>query len=284
MKRNTLANGSMLAGVATMASCACGAGSGAVKALASAGVQTRDTVIFGASCGTDHSVQPIFVGVGALLILIGMSIRSLSSAVLAAIGCAGIAAGHFMAGPSTMSSALLPHTDTHLWGYGAYVIGAIFLIAASMRVFRSAKPLAAGTAMAGMAAATGCSCCMVTGALTGLIASAGMPGIYGQSFVFFAGATLITIGLWKLGGIRPAVLAMTGVAITYGGTKLFSWVVPELMIRGANYKFVPGYAIYFLGAATTMASFVVAYRLADQRYDERIPAPVLTEPVAATGN
>ncbi len=281
MKLNTLANGSMLAGVATLAACACGAGSGTVKALASVGMRTKNTVIFGASCGTDHSVQPIFVGVGALLILIGMSIRSLSSAVLAAIGCFGIAAGHFMAGPSTMSSTLLPHTDTHLWGYGAYVVGAIFLIAAFMRVFRSPKPFAAGTAMVGMAAATGCSCCMVTGALTGLIASAGMPGIYGQSYVFFAGAALITFSLWKLGGFKPAILAMTGAAMTYGGPKVFAWAVPDLIIRGASFKFIPGYAIYFVGAATMMASFVVAYRLAEQLSGERVTMPSLSEPLHA---
>ena len=191
MKRNTLANGAMLAGVVTLASCACGAGSGAVNALAKAGVHTPNTVIFGASCGTDHSVQPIFVGIGALLILAGMSLRSLSAAVLAAIGCAGIAVGHFVSGPSQMSIVRLPHADPQLLGFGAYLVGATFLIAAFLKVFRSPKPLAAGTAMAGMAAATGCSCCMITGSITALIASAGMPGIYQQPFVFLAGAAIV---------------------------------------------------------------------------------------------
>ncbi len=282
MKRETLANGLMLAGVVTLASCACGVGSGAVKALASAGIQTRDTVIFGASCGTDHSVQPVFVGIGSLLILIGMSLRSLSAAALAAIGCAGIAMGHFVSGPSQMSITRLPHADPQLLGFGAYVIGAAFLIAAFLKVFRSPKPLTAGTAMAGMAAVTGCSCCMITGSITALIASAGMPGIYEQSFVFFAGVAIITGALWKLGGLRPALLAITGGAITYGGQKLLTWGMPELLVRGANFKFIPGYAIYFLGAATIMAGFVLAYRLAEQRFGYRISRPALNDPITVT--
>lgn len=282
MKRETLATGIMLAGVVTLASCACGAGSGAVKALASAGIQTRDTVIFGASCGTDHSIQPIFVGIGSLLILIGMSLRSLSAAGLAALGCAGIAVGHFVSGPSQMSSVRLPHADPQLLGFAAYVIGAVFLIAAFLKVLRSPKPLAAGTAMAGMAAVTGCSCCMITGSITALIASAGMPGIYEHSFVFFAGVAIISGGLWKLGGLRPALVAITGGAITYGGQKLLTWAMPELLIRGANFKFIPGYAIYFLGAATIMAGFVLAYQLAEQRYGTQILVAPLNEPLAVT--
>lgn len=282
MKQETVANGSMLAGVVTLASCACGAGSGAVNALASAGMRTPNTVIFGASCGTDHSLQPIFIGVGALLILIGMSVRSLSAAVIAAIGLGGIAVGHFVSGPSQMAAVRLPHADPQLLGFGAYILGAAFLIAAFLKVFRSARPFIAGTAMAGMAVATGCSCCMVTGSITALIASAGMPGVYGQSYVYFAGAAIVAGALWKLGGLKPALIALTGAVITYGGQKLLTWGMPELIIRGANFKFVPGYLIYFLGAGTMIGSFVVAYRRAENLYGAESPVPALNEPLQAT--
>jgi hypothetical protein len=271
----------MLTGVTALAACACGAGSGIVKALASGGIHTHDTVILGASCGTDHSVQPIFIGVGALLILFGMSLRSLSSAVIAAIGCAGIAIGHFLAGPSTMSIGLLPHKDTHLWGYAGYLIGAAFLIAAFLRVFRSPKPLAAGTAMGGMAMATGCNCCMVTGSISALIASAGMPWIYNQSFVYLAGIAIVAAALWKLGGYKPAVLAAAGGLINYGGPKLIA-KAPDIVINGASYRFIPGYVAYFAGAALLMTSFVIAYKLAERRYGARDAAPLVAEPAVAT--
>ncbi len=282
MNRNTLASGSVLAGVATLAACACGAGSGSVKALTSAGVHTQDVVVFGASCGTDHSTQPLFIGIGMLLILIGLSLRSLAAASLAAIGCAALVIGSLVSGPSTMSSSLVPHANVYLLGFGSYIVAAVFLIAAFMWTFRSPKPLAAGTAMAGMAAATGCSCCMVTGALTGLIASAGMPWIYGQSYVFFAGAALVAVGLWKLGGIKPVFLALAGAVITYGGPKLLGWALPELMISGISFRFIPGYAVYLIGAATMIGSFAVAYRKAERQYAVETIPPVMTEPISVT--
>lgn len=283
MNRNTLSTASAVGGVAALAACACGAGSGMVKALSSAGIHTTDTVIFGASCGTDHSVQPLFVGLGALLILIGMSLRKLSAAILAAIGCAAFAFGSLTAGPSTMSISVLPHPSSQMWGYLAYIVAAIFLIAAFLRAFPTPKPLAAGTAMAGMAVATGCSCCMVTGALSALIASGGMPWIYNESYLTFVGVGIVAVGLWKLGGLKPALFALVGGAITYGGGKLLNWALPELMIRGVNYRFVPGYLINLLGALTMLAGFVLAYRVANRQFAVEPTAPVLAEAVPAVG-
>ena len=279
MNQNTLASGTALGGVAVLAACACGAGSGMINALHLAGIHPSDTVIFGASCGTDHSAQPLFVGFGSLLILAGLSWRSMSAAVLAAIGIAALAVGSLVSGPSTMSSSLLPHSSAHLLGFASYVVAAVFLIAAFMRAFRSPQPLAAGTAMAGMAAATGCNCCMATGALSGLIASAGMPWVYGGPFVLLAGAALMAVGLWRLGGIKPAMAIAAGTAISYGGPKLLGLAMPELMIYGVNFRFVPGYAIYLLGAATMIGGFVIAYRLAQKRYVDEPLARALAEPV-----
>lgn len=264
-----------------LAACACGAGSSTVKALASAGINTPNTVIFGASCGTDHSVQPLFVGIGALMILIGMSLRKFSAAVLAAIGCAAFAFGALTAGPSTMSSAMLPHTNAHLLGYIAYIVAAVFLIAAFLRAFPTPRPLAAGTAMAGMAVATGCSCCMVTGSLTALIASGGATWIYNESYLFFAGVAIVAAGLWKLGGVKPALLAVAGGAITYGGPKLLNGALPELMISGVNYRFVLGYAVNFLGAAAVLGGFAVAYRIASRQFAVETSTPLMGEPVPA---
>jgi hypothetical protein len=285
MNRDRLSTGSALAGVAVLAACACGAGSGIVNAVNAAGMQTPDTVIFGASCGTDHSVQPLFVGAGALLVIFGMSLRKLSAAILAAVGCLAFAYGSLTAGPSTMSLASLLHTDR--LGYAAYIVAAVFLVAAFLRAFPSPRPLAAGTAMAGMALATGCSCCMITGAVTALLASAGMTWVYTTPYtvppVFFAGAALAAAGLWRLGGPRPAALAVSGSLINFGGTRLTSWALPQLMIYGADFRFVPSYALYLLGTLTMLSGFVVAYRVAARRFAVEPAAHVLTEPATAVG-
>ena len=285
MNRDKLSTGSALAGVAALAACACGAGSGIVKAVNTAGISTPDTVIFGASCGTDHSVQPLFVGAGALLVLFGMSLRKLSAAILAAVGCLAFAYGSLTAGPSRMSLASLTHTDTP--GYAAYIVAAVFLVAAFLRAFPSPRPLAAGTAMAGMALATGCSCCMITGAVTALLASAGVNWVYTMPYtvppVFFAGAALAAAGLWRLGGPRPAALAASGSLINFGGTRFIAWALPQLMIYGADFRFVPSYALYLLGALTMLSGFVVAYRVAARRFAAEPAAHVLTEPATAVG-
>ena len=52
-----------------------------------------------------------------------------------------------------MSVGKVPHQDPVLVGFFTYAVGAAFLIAAFMQVYRFTKPLAAGTAMTGMALA-----------------------------------------------------------------------------------------------------------------------------------
>ncbi len=227
MNRNTLSTVLALTGVAVLAACACGAGSGAVRTLSMAGMQMPDTVVLGASCGTNHSAQPLFIGLGALLVVIGISLRSLSSAALAAVGALAFAIGTFAAGPSMMNSSA--HADPVMLGFGAYVIASILLIAAFLRAFKTSNVFAAGAAMTGMALATGCSCCMVTGAVTALIAGAGMPAIYNQPYVFIAGGLLMAVGLWRIGGIKPAVFVAAGVLITFFGQKLLALALPELI-------------------------------------------------------
>ncbi len=283
MNRNTLSTGASLTGVALLAACACGAGSGAINTMNMAGMQTPNVVVFGASCGTDHSAQPIFIGVGALLIVVGMALRSTSAAILALIGAAALMFGSLTSGPSAMNLGMATGSASML-GYFAYIVAAVFLIAAFLKAFRTPKPLAAGTAMAGMAMATGCSCCMITGATTALIAGAGFTGIYDQSYVFFAGGLLAAAGLWKIGGIKPMLFVAAGVLITYFGQKLLGMALPELMISGMNFRYIPGYLVYFLGAAAMVGAFPVAYRIAQESYVEEPSRPVFTEQVPATGN
>ncbi len=284
MNRNTLSTGLTLGGVALLAACACGAGGGIIKSFNSAGMQTPNLVVFGASCGTDHSAQQLFVGAGALLILIGMSLRSLSAFALAAIGCAALMFGSLTTGPSAMNLGMATHADTGLLGYAAYIIASVFLIAAFLRAFTTPKPIAAGAAMTGMAMATGCSCCMVTGAVTALIANAGISGVYDFSYVLFAGGLLMAVGLWKLGGIKPAILSVIGVTIAYEGQNLLNMALPELIISGNNYRFVPGYIVYFLGAATMLGGFVVAYRIAQHSYVEEPSENVMSGAIPVVGN
>lgn len=285
MNRNIISTGAALGGVALLAACACGAGGGIIKSFNSAGMATPNLVVFGASCGTDHSAQQLFIGVGALLILIGMSLRSLSAFALAAIGSAALMFGSLTTGPSAMNLGMATNADTSLFGYAAYIIAAGFLIAAFLRAFKTPKPIAAGAAMSGMALATGCSCCMITGATTALIANTGITGIYGFAYVLFAGGLLMVAGLWKLGGIKPALFTAAGVAVAYGGQSFLNMALPELIISGNNYRYVPGYAVYFLGAALMLGGFVVAYQIAAQHsFVEEPSTPAMSGAVPATGN
>lgn len=285
MNRNIISTGAALGGVALLAACACGAGGGIIKSFNSAGMATPNLVVFGASCGTDHSAQQLFIGAGALLILIGMSLRSLSAFALAAIGCAALMFGSLTTGPSAMNLGMATNVNTSLFGYAAYIIAAGFLIAAFLRAFKTPKPIAAGAAMSGMALATGCSCCMVTGATTALIAKTGFTGIYDFSYVLFAGGLLMIAGLWKLGGVKPAFFTAAAVAVAYGGQSLLNMALPELIISGNNYRYVPGYAVYFLGAALMLGGFVAAYRIAAQHsFVEEPSATGMSGAIPATGS
>jgi len=247
-------------------------------------MQTPDLVVFGASCGTDHSTQQLFIAGGALLILIGMSMRSLSAFALAAAGVIALLFGSLTNGPSVMNLGMATSSSTTMVGYAAYVVAAIFLIAAFLRAFRTPKPLAAGVAMSGMALATGCSCCMVTGAVTAMVASAGFPGIYDFSYILFGGGAIMTIGLWRLGGLKPAAFTAAGVFVAYEGQSLLNAALPQLVIAGENYRYVVGYAVYFLGAALMVGGFAVAYRIAQRSFVEEPSSPSISEGVPATGS
>ena len=266
MTRTGVANASTLSGVAVLAACACGAGGGLVRALSGRGVHLQDAVLFGASCGIDHSLQSAFVGVGLVLILIGFSLRSFTSATLAAIGCTAIAFGSLTARPNMMSVGKVPHQDPVLVGFITYAVGAAFLIAAFMQVYRFKKPLAAGAAMSGMALATGCSCCLVTGAVTALLANAGLMWVYRLPGtpppVFFAGAALAAAGLYRLAGARPAVLMLAGSVLSFGGTRFLMWAAPNVIFFNINFSFVPIYLVYLVAAAIMLRGFVLTYQVA----------------------
>lgn len=275
MKHDTQAGGSALAGVAIMAACACGAATGTVKTLGLAGIQTGNPVI-----------HPIFVGFGGLLILSGLWRRSWRAGMLATAGLALLAIGNAISPPRIMSMSGMPHTGVQLLGFALYPVAAVLLVMAFMRAFPSPQPVAAATAMSGMALATGCSCCLVTGATSGLIGATGlgMPWVYTWSLVFFAGSALVMAGLWRLAGVKPALVAAAGVAITYGGPKLLRLAIPDLLTySGVNFRFIPGYLVYLLGAAVMVSGFAVAYRLARREESQVVSSP-LPEFAPASGD
>lgn len=287
MTRDMVANRSTLAGMALLAACACGAGAGLHRALASGGIRLQDAVLFGASCGTNHSLHTMFVAAGLGLLLIGFSLRSVTATALAAAGCAAFAFGSLAARPNVMNFGSVPHQNPALLGFVAYVVGSVFLIAAFLVTYRSPKPLAAGTAMAGMALATGCSCCEVTGAVTALLANAGMPWVYRLPGtvppVFFAGALIAAAGLSRLGGPRPALMVVAGSVFAFGGTRFLVWALPNLIVSGVNFSFVPIYLVYLCGASLMLGSFVTAWRAAALARPLVERVPLSSRAVAAGG-
>jgi hypothetical protein len=269
---------SALGGTSILMACACGAASNSVKLLALAGLTT-----------TTALVHPALLGIGAGLIVYGLwrTARPSAYLALAAFGVLAAAALITPAGVMTVPHDTmwhgrgLPWNGTQMAGAALYVVAATLLGYAFWRAFPSRKPAASAAAIGGAALATGCTCCMVTGAVAGMAVTAGASAAYFESMpiLFWVGLGVVAAGLYRLGGIRAAAwVPLGGLIVRLGFSIDAKWPVGD-----ANLTFVPKYLIYLAGTAVIMYGFAVAYRTATRHErPESLPAPTQGEPLLGT--
>lgn len=243
-------------GTSIIMACACGAASSSVKLGAMAGLGA-----------TTKIVHPVFFGIGAILMLYGLSRTARASAYIAGVAFAiiGLAAWITPPGKMTMKGSTmavhpgLPWDSTLMIGAALYVIGAAILAYAFWRAFPSRKPAASATALGGMAVATGCTCCVVTGAVAGIAFTTGASVFETTPILFWGGLTAVAIGLYRLGGLRAAILVPAGGVIIKYAPNVIK-LAGDYMVGPVNLRFIPSYLITVAGAAVITYGFAVAYR------------------------
>ncbi|MGI9077619.1 MAG: hypothetical protein ACR2G6_09860 [Gemmatimonadaceae bacterium] len=248
--------------------CACGAAANSAKLIGLTGASVATTVI-----------HPVFTGVAAVLIVYGLWQIARSTAYLAAgaFGIFGIAAA--LTPPRVMSASAMPWESSQMAGAGFYIVAAALLAYAMWRAFPSVKPAASATAIGGATLATGCSCCMVTGALAGMAVTGGASTEYlqGMPVIFWSGIAVVTAGLLWLGGLRAAMWAPAGALVVRYVPELLK-LTGEWTWAGVSMRFIPNYLVSIAGSAVILYGFVVAYEVARSRPRvDRIPygEPVL---------
>lgn len=235
---------SALTGVAVLMACACGAGANSAKLL-------------GTSAKLTHSVM---LSVGVVLVVYGLWRIMRPAALIAIGGFVALVAGAALTPPMMMSSSNVPWAATQVGGGVLYLLFAAALAYAFFVAFPSPRPVAFATALGGTAIASGCSCCMITGAVAGLASTAGGdPAIFMRMpVVFFTGIAVAAVGLARLAGFRPIPWLVAGALLTqFGGRGL--QLLGDWMVGGVNLRFIPGYLIYLLGAGLVMKAWAVAY-------------------------
>jgi hypothetical protein len=120
--------------------------------------------------------------------------------------------------------------------------------------------------MSGMVLATGCACCLISGAVAGMAITGGASPVYMEDMqlTYWIGLAAVTVGLHRLGGARPAAWALAGGAVGRVATGIVLAKTP-----GVNWLQFGKYAIALGGMSALAYSFVVAYRAASVRAAER---------------
>lgn len=268
MTRSELTTGASLGGAGILAVCSCGTATGTVALLGAAGV-----------AATNPMVHPLFIGTGAVLMTWGLWQRRRRAGLLALAGVLLIAGGALLAPASIMTRAGIPHPPGHLAGFGLYLAGAAVIVAAFLTAFRPPKE-GGVMAAAGMGFAAGCTCCMATGSLVGLLGTfgIGMPWIYTQPVVFFGAMALVTWGLWRMAGWRTAAFAPAGALVLWGGPDVLRSIAEEMPLFGVNMRWAPAYLITLAGIGIVMFGFVRAYRVAAAEAACEVPPPPAVPP------
>lgn len=255
-----------LAGAAVLAACACGTSSKL------AGLSTS----YGAAA-TSHMIHPLFLAAGGALILVGLWRRQQRLPFFAVIGLALLMAGELIVRPMSLTNATRFHT-TQLLGLFSSIAAAAFLVFAFYRAYPSKQPRFALTAMTGAAMATGCECCLVTMGITGTL-QALLPS---QTWlphtlpIYAAATTLMAIGLGRLGGLLPALVAVAGQLWVYYWLELPYASMPTILVHANNVNFVIKYPMMLVGTSVVMSAFALAYRA----QEVRVANPVAEHAVA----
>ncbi len=246
-----------LGGAAILMACSCGAVTSTAQLAAMTGVGA-----------TNRIVHPIFVAAAAGLIIYGLWRMLRMSGYLAMGAFALLAVGAALTPPMAMSARAMPWNGLQVTGAFVYLAAAALLAYAFWRAFPSPNPAASGTAIGGMVLATGCTCCMFTGALAGLFVTGGASSEFFQSnaisFIFWTGLAIVALALYRLGGWQAALLVPLGGLIIRYAPRLLA-LTGDWMIGDANLRAFPSYAIQIAGAGVIVLGFVVAYRSARSR-------------------
>lgn len=242
---------SALAGTAVFMACACGTADNSAKLLGLTGMAVSTTM-----------VHPVFLAVAGALIVWGLWRISRLSGQLAAGAFALLAIAAALTPPRVMTMRELPWNTSQMAGGLVYLVSAAVLAYAFWRAFPSPRPAASGTAMAGMATASGCTCCLYTGAMAGMAVTGGAPTALETSPVlFWTGLTVVAVGLYQLGGWTAAAwVPVGGLVIQYMPDLLA--LTGDWMVGPANLRSFPSYMITVTGAGIILYGFVRAYRAA----------------------
>lgn len=279
MTRNEITAGASLGGAGVLAVCSCGTATGTVALLGAAGV-----------AATNPMVHPLFIGTGAVLLVWGLWQRRPRAGMLALIGMGLLAGGALLAPASVMTSTGFPHPPSHLAGFVLYLSAAAMVVWAFLTAFPPPKK-GGVTAAVGMGFAAGCTCCMATGSLAGLLGTMGigLPWIYDSSIIFFGAMALVTYGLWSMAGWRAAAWAPAGALVLWGAGDLLRAIAEDMPLWGVNMRWAPAYLFSLIGVGLVMTGFVQAYRIAragaasDAPPPPAVPEPSTREP-ALTGD
>ena len=230
-------------------------------------------------CGvgaTPKITHPLFLMVGVALILRGLSQIRRRAEWLAAISFVALGAAAAITPPSIMSTPYQPWREPYIGGAILYLIFAAILGYAFWIAFPTAspRPFAKALAFTGTAVATGCSCCMVTGAIAGLGVTAGASPTLFHGFTYFAGIGLAAVGLLLLGGLRPIPWLIVGGLIGHYGSNILS-IFGNWMVGDVNLRFIPGYFMYLIGAGLILKAWAVAYQHVTEATDV---GPIAPEP------
>jgi hypothetical protein len=264
-----------VAGTAIVMTCACSTSGQAAKAVALLG-----------AAATKPVSHVIFVGIGAALVLYGLWHTRRQSALLGAAAFAVLAIAATLTPSSAMSTSMnamhgsLPWNAVQMLGAALYVVAGGTLAYAFWRAFPSPNPAASATAMSGMVLATGCACCLVSGAVAGsaITAGASVPVFEDMQLVYWPGLAAVAVGLYRLAGPKPVALALAGGAVSRIATGIVLAKTP-----GVNWLQFGKYAVALAGMLALTYSFVAAYRMASVNAPDRArsfrPAVGPLEPV-----
>lgn len=257
-----------LAGTAVLMACACGAGASSAKLFTQAGMPMTSKIT--------HS---LFLLIGIVLVFSAFLQINRRAAAFSAFAFATLGLAAALTPPMMMSVSRLPWLAPQVAGAALYLIFGAALAYAFWLAFPNPKPGPTAIALAGTAVASGCNCCMVTGAVAGLAVTAGgsLDIFYRNPVVFFSGIAIAAVGLGMMSGLRPIPWLLAGAVVTRWGGETLK-VLGDWMVGEVNLRFIPGYIIYLIGAGLVMTAWAVAYEPLRVRPNEE-PATLPAEPV-----
>lgn len=261
-----------LGGVAVLMACACGVATEGATLVSTAGLSATTTM-----------VHPVFIAAAAALVVYGLWRREAAAAWIAAGAFVVLAAAAALTPPSVMTASAIPWNGVQLAGAGLYLGAAVGLGYAFWRAWPSPDPKASVAAMGGVALATGCGCCLVTGAVAGIATTAGASASFIQpgTALFWSGMSLAAAGLYALGGWRALAWVPAGALVIRFGPDVLR-LAGDVMVAGANLRAFAAYLVTIAGTGAVMCGFAVAYRRASAREEAPSGISGLEAPVPAT--